>query len=191
MSYTEEAKKDKTLSHNLTLILHLFLRVILVCILSIMASAVAATAPMFLNPLLGLLYLFAIIYFFTFTCNFEGTRDRNKVETGLIRENKGKGFLCSGVLVSTMIIVGAIPTFWGTETIFTKIVSVIYYILSMSVWNLVEIFTSGAENSMVRFIIYATVYIICFILAGVGYRLGYENKHPFKPLADKFSSWKN
>jgi hypothetical protein len=171
--------------------LHLFLRVILVCILSIMASAVAATAPMFLNPLLGALYLFAITYFFAFTCNFEGTRDRNKVETGLIRENKGKGFLCSGVLVSTMIIIGAIPTFFGTEVLFTKILSVIYYVLSMSVWNLVEIFTSGAGNSLVRFIIYAVVYLICFILGGVGYKLGYENKHPFKPIADKFSSWKN
>jgi len=167
--------KDKTFSHYAKLFLYLLARFVLVTVLSLMASPLAFKAPLFMNPVLGVFFLFALIYFFVLTCHFEGGRDRNRVETGLIRENKAKGFLCAGLLVAPLIAVGAVGTFTVGEGIGLKIARIVYSVSSFSTWNLAETFAWDDTATVIRFIVYAAVLSLCFISAGVAYRLGYED----------------
>jgi len=83
--------KDKSLSHIFKLSLYFFLRIILICALSMMASTLALRAPI-MNPILGIFYFLVLIYFVLLTFHHEGMSDRNRVETGLIRKNTAKGW---------------------------------------------------------------------------------------------------
>jgi len=184
--------KDKSLSHIFKLSLYFFLRIILICALSMMASTLALRAPI-MNPILGIFYFLVLIYFVLLTFHHEGMSDRNRVETGLIRKNTAKGFISAGIVIVPMILAGAIPTIFmnGIENVFTNVLNIIYLIFSLSVMNLAHTFVGDTQSKVIGFAVYAAVYAICFICAGIAYKFGFEDKHPFKKITDKFASWKN
>ena len=146
-----------------------------------------------MNPILGVFYLFALMYFFILTCHHEGMSDRNRVETALIRKNKAKGFISAAIVIVPMLLAGAIPVIFmnGIENVFTNVLSIIYAVFSLSVMNLADAFVGDTGSKLIAFGVYAAVYLICFICAGISYVLGFEDKHPFRKITSKFDSWKN
>ncbi len=117
----------------------------------------------------------------------EGVRDRNRVEIGLIKENKAKGFISSGILLIFLLIVNYLPMFFDTESenIFVIIISVIKTVFSSSVSYLITLFVGNVDISqtmggnmerlMISSTVFTVVYIICVIGAGIGYIFGYKN----------------
>ena len=184
--------KDKSLSHIFKLTSYLFLRILLICALSMMASTLTIKAPI-MNPIFGIFYFFALIYFFALTCHHEGMSDRNRVETSLIKKKKAKGFISAAIIIVPMLLAGAIPVIFmdGIKNIFTNVLSIIYAIFSLSVMNLADTFVGDTGSKTIAFAVYATVYAVCLICAGISYILGFEDKHPFRKITDKFASWKN
>lgn len=167
--------------------LYLFARVVLLCVLVFMSIPIASVAPGIFQPIFAFFYFFILLYFFILTMWHEGVRDRNRVEIGLIKENKAKGFISSGILLIFLLIVNYLPMFFDTESenIFVIIISVIKTVFSSSVSYLITLFVGNVDISqtmggnmerlMISSTVFTVVYIICVIGAGIGYIFGYKN----------------
>ncbi|MBS5737914.1 MAG: hypothetical protein KHW62_07900 [Clostridiales bacterium] len=167
--------------------LYLFARVVLLCVLVFMSIPIASVAPGIFQPIFAVFYFFILLYFFILTMWHEGVRDRNRVEIGLIKENKAKGFISSGILLIFLLIVNYLPMFFDTESenIFVIIISVIKTVFSSSVSYLITLFVGNVDISqtmggnmerlMISSTVFTVVYIICVIGAGIGYIFGYKN----------------
>ena len=128
--------------------LYLFARVVLLCVLVFMSIPIASVAPGIFQPIFAVFYFFILLYFFILTMWHEGVRDRNRVEIGLIKENKAKGFISSGILLIFLLIVNYLPMFFDTESenIFVIIISVIKTVFSSSVSYLITLFVGYISN---------------------------------------------
>ncbi|MBQ4645701.1 MAG: hypothetical protein IJB72_08075, partial [Clostridia bacterium] len=94
----------------LKLSLSLLLRTVLVCMLSFMAVitlGMIASSNGEINPVVavifGLIYLFMLLYFFTYTSWVEGGRDNNRVAIGQATEMLYKGYLSAAIVVIPII----------------------------------------------------------------------------------------
>lgn len=167
--------------------LYLFARVVLICVLAFMSIPVASMAPNIMNPILAVFYFIMMIYFWTLTMWHEGVRDRNRVEIELIRENKAKGFISSGILLLFLLVINYLPMFFSTESknIFVTVISVIKVVFSSSVSYAVSFFvgtvdisqTMGGnpERLLISSTVFTVIHLICAICAGIGYMVGYKN----------------
>ncbi len=196
-----ESQKDKTVALIFKLTFFYFLRVILVCALSFMAIPLGSFSPKIVWPILAVFYLLIMLYFFSFTSHSEGLTDRNRIETGIIKNIPFKGYISAGVLALIMIVIGIVPFLYGYDSSFVvcRIFLILYYLLSMSTAFAAQVFVGvdvsdinaemNMENLIIRFAVFAVILIICTVVSGISYKFGLDNKHPFKPLTDTVSGW--
>lgn len=178
------------MSKDLSLILkgslYLFARVVLVCVLAFMAMPLASMAPDILNPILAIFYFIILLYFFVFTMWYEGVKDRNRVEIGLIKENKFKGFISAGIILFVLLLINYLPMFFSTDSkgVFISVLNVIKIIFSSSVSYEISFFIGSVDLSamggnwdhlIISSTVFTVIYIICAIGSGIGYIFGYKN----------------
>lgn len=167
--------------------LYLFARVVLVCVLAFMSYPLSSMAPEVMRPVLAVFYFIMLIYFFTFTMWNEGVRDRNRVEIGLIKENRAKGFISAGILLAFLLIVNYLPMFFDTQSqnVFVVIISVVKVVFSSAVSFAVSFFVKDVDISQtmggnmshlwVSSTVFTVIYLCCAVAAGIGYIVGYKN----------------
>lgn len=167
--------------------LYLFARVVLVCVLAFMSYPLSSMAPNVMRPILAVFYFIMLMYFFVFTMWNEGVRDRNRVEIGLIKENKAKGFISSGIVLAFLLIVNYLPMFFDIQSknIFVIVISVIKVVFSSAVSFAVSMFLPNVDISQtmggnmshlwVSSTVFTVIYLLCAIGAGIGYIVGYKN----------------
>lgn len=195
--------KDKTVSRTFLLSFYLLLRVVLVSVLSLMAIPLMSWNEDIMCPILAVFYLFVLFYFFCFTSYTEGFSDRNRIETGIIRENKNKGFLSAGILLAVMFAVGGVLMVLRTTDNYSNfgyvILNIIYMAFAYSTSFSIYFFQKGSygitdvsggdiQRLTSGLIVFAVIYIIAFILAGISYRIGNAGKHPVKDAITKIKS---
>lgn len=167
--------------------LYLFARVVLVCVLAFMSYPLSSMAPDIMRPILAVFYFIMLMYFFIFTMWNEGVRDRNRVEIGLIKENRAKGFISAGIVLALLLIINYLPMFFNTQSqnIFVIIISVIKVVFSAAVSFAVSLFVHNVDISqtmggnmdhlLVSSSVYTVIYLLCAVGAGIGYIVGYKN----------------
>lgn len=196
-----EPKKDKTVALILKLTFFYFLRLILVCALSFMAIPLGSFSQKIFWPILAIFYFLIILYFFSFTSHREGLSDRNRIETGIIKNIPFKGYISSGILTFILIIIGVIPFLYGysSSSLICKIFLILYYLLSMSTAFAAQVFVGvdvsdintemNMQNLIIRFVVFCAILLICTIVSGISYKFGLDNKHPLRPLTDTVYGW--
>lgn len=166
-----------------------------------MSIPLVSLAPSILRPALGIFYFFVLLYFFVFTMWYEGGKDINRLNTGLIKKNMGKGFISAAIVAVPLCIIHIVPIFFPPEmkNLFATILGVLKVIFSMSSVFAVQIFikdevdiTQGVggnlESAYIAAFVYCGILLICVIGSGIGYIVGFKQIPIFKPWLDK---WKD
>lgn len=195
--------KDKTFQRMLILAFHLFLRVILISVLCLMAIPLMSWNESIMCPILAVFYLFVLFYFFCFTSFTEGFSDRNRIETGLIKEHKNKGFISSGMLLGVMFAVGGVLLVLRLTDNYSNvgfvILNVIYmafaystsysiYLFQMGDYGITDVSGGDVHRLTLGLIVFAVIYLVAFCLAGISYRIGLAGKHPIKKGIEKIKN---
>ncbi len=191
------------MSKNISLILknslYLFARVILVCVLAFMAIPLASVSRNIFNPIFAVFYFIVLFYFFVLTTWHEGVRDRNRVEIGLIKENKAKGFISAGIVLLFLLLVNYLPMFFSPDSrgVFVTILSVVKVIFASAVSYATSVFIGdvdlsnmggNAEHLMISSTVFTVIYTVCAVSSGISYIIGYKNIVLFGDKIEKIKS---
>ncbi|MBE6890610.1 MAG: hypothetical protein E7481_01155 [Ruminococcaceae bacterium] len=189
----------------LKLSLSLLLRTVLVCMLSFMAVitlGMIASSNGEINPVVavifGLIYLFMLLYFFTYTSWVEGGRDNNRVAIGQATEMLYKGYLSAAIVVIPIIAIFVISyVFMDVQN---SVMGVLNILKLIFVWagiyltvpltggiSTTTVDTEGADPTLALYmtLILCAVYIIAAVCSGVGYVFGYKKISFIPKLTDK------
>ena len=88
---------------------YLFLRYLTITVFVFMCTPLVATNASLVGPILGVLYLFGLIYFFWFTMKVEGEKDVNRVEIGHASRFRWKGAVCALILAVPLMVINLVP----------------------------------------------------------------------------------
>lgn len=88
---------------------YLFLRYLMITVFVFMCTPLVATNASFVGPILGVLYLFGLVYFFWFTMKVEGEKDVNRVKIGQADRFRWKGAVCALILAVPLIVINLVP----------------------------------------------------------------------------------
>ncbi len=188
------------------LALGLFLRTVLVCMLSFMAiitlgmvgSANGELSPV-VSVIFGLIYFFMLLYFFVYTAWVDGNSDHNRVKIGQAKEMVWKGY-AAGMIVVVPIIAIFVSTYllMDIENTFVGALNILKFIFVWAGIYLTVPFTGGISTTTVdsevvkdpalalyMTLILCLVYLISGICAGVGYFFGYRKISFIPKIVDK------
>ena len=175
--------------------LTLFLRTILVCLLSFMAVitlTVIGSSEGYVNPVIsvvfGVFYFIALLYFFIYSAWDEGKKDSNRVAIGQSKEMIYKGFLSAAIVVVPIITIFILTHVFGDyQNDIMNILNIIKLIFMWAGAYFTVPFTGGvstttiepgAETDPTTAIIMTSilcgVYVASWIGSGVGYIFGYK-----------------
>ena len=175
---------------------YLLARIILVCMLSFMALPMSSMAPNIFNPILAVLYVFMLIYFFVLTMWYEGGKDANRVETGIMKPMPYKGYISAFIVTIPLMINSYAMYAVGPEVrnIFVSILRIIKVVISFSTSYAITLFTSTTESDILEgaqtqasdaltaVIVFCVIYTVASVCAGIGYTFGYKKIEVFNPL---------
>lgn len=178
--------------------LYLFARYVLICVLVFMTVPLSGILPNILNPILGFFYLFVLLYFFIFTMWHEGKRDKNRVETGQLKELKSKGFICAAIVAVFLSIFVVSPMFFSpdSESVVLTVLAILKTAFCMPIAYLIPVFFNldvdiessyggNIENLTASTILFLIVMAICIISCGIGYISGYKSIQIIEPVKQK------
>ena len=189
------------------LALHLFLRVILVCLLSLMAVITLGTIGSSngqINPVVsvifGVFYFIMLVYFFILSAWTEGGKDNNRVAIGQSTEMIYKGFLSAAIVVVPVVTVFILTHVFSDYQ--NNVMNVLNLIKFLFMWAGIYFtvpFTGGVStttielgaetdptSALIMTAILCAVYIISWIGSGVGYIFGYKKISFIPKLMNKF-----
>jgi len=164
--------------------------------LSFMALPMSSMAPDILNPILAILYTFMLIYFFVLTMWYEGGKDANRVETGVMKPMPYKGYLSAFIVTIPLMINSYAMYAIGPEVknIFVSILRIIKVVVSFSTSYAITLFTTTSESDILEgaptragdaltaVIVFCVIYLIASVCAGIGYTFGYKKIEVINPL---------
>lgn len=180
---------------TLKLSLNLFLRAVLVCMLSFMAvitlgmiGSSNGTVNPVVSVIFGIIYFFMLMYFFVYTAWVEGCKDRNRVAIGQTKEFVCKGFFAAAIVTLPIIGVFVVASvFEGNQSVVMNIFNLIKLVFCWAGIYFTVPFTGGVstttiegestldfEVKIILTCILCAVYFAAFIGAGIGYIFGYK-----------------
>lgn len=178
--------------------LNLFLRMILIAMLSFMAIPVMAFVEKesafayILFVVFGILYLFMLCYFFVFTLWSEGGSDRNRVANNVIVYHPWKGFLSAAIVMIPLYVIQIIPLFFSDTTpeILKAVLTVLKLIFSMPGFFPTLALTGGDLSQFLDVMgtsICCVLYTIAIVCSGIGYLVGYKQITLIRPWIEKLT----
>lgn len=177
------------MKNTFTLSLYLILRVLMIGFLCFMTSPISSNEGFgWLTYVFAVFYLIVLFYFIIFTSWTVGCRDKIKVDGGRQKSCLARGFISSGIVFGTMLVIFFLAVLFKDAGMGGQILNIVNLITSFCVSFVLIAFTgaAGYSTGWLGFTVFCLLMIACIAAGGISYILGAKNIKFIQPWLDKW-----